>query len=378
MTTPTPAAPPDPSWDRAVLLALLDEWENQHHALFAGRLRRPVFRLTDDDGELGAWRPERREISMQRALLRGGSWVQVTDVLRHEMAHQYVSEALGVVGEPPHGPTFQRVCAERAIDARGAAAVELSEEAQRLLRRVERLLALAESSNPHEAELAATQAQALLTRHHLSLGGAALPEALAARAAALGARQLGAPKGRHFEYEYAVAAVLGAHFFVDCVWVSAFCARTLKRGQALEVCGRPEDIEIADYVYHFLTAQLDRSWAAHARQAGARGLRERLSFCLGVVRGFHGKLDAQRAALLAEGGAAGAGDASLALLAQSERAARDHLARRHPRLRLRGGSEWTPSAGYAAGLSEGRSLTLHKGVHAGPSGGAPLGLERER
>ncbi len=303
------------------------------------------------------------------------------------MAHQFVSEVLKVSDEPPHGPTFQRVCAERGIDARAAGAVALSEEAERLLRRVRRLLALAESDNEHEAELAAAQAQELLTRHHLSLGGAPVPDDLAARAAALGARQLGEPKSRHFQYEQAVAALLCDHFFVQVIWVGAFCARTLKRGQVLEVCGRHEDLEVAEYVYHFLTAQLDRSWAARQRAARVSGLRERLSFFLGVVRGFHQKLDAQRAARLAsdaltggaegsaEGGAAGT---ARALLDLSDREAREHLARRHPHTRLRRGAGWSPSEGYHAGLTEGQGLTLHKGLREGPAGGARLGLEHKR
>lgn len=388
MSTPnrTPNAqtepPPHPhtaEWDRAVLCEVMREWESQNYQLFGDALTPPTLSLTDAPTTLGGWRPDLRALSLQRALIRDASWVQVVEVLRHEMAHQYVSEVLKITHEPPHGPTFRAVCEARGIDAQGRVKVELSEEAARLLRRIERLLALAESDNEHEATLAAAQAQALITQHHLSVGGAPLPDDLSARAAALGARQLGAPKRRHFEYEHAVAHLLKDHFFVRCIWVSGFCARALKRGRVLEVCGRHEDLEISEYVYHFLMAQLERSWASHARKTGLSGARERLSYCLGVVQGFHHKLNAQREELLrAEGAARPPKEGSArALLALTGREVESFLNRRYPHTRSRSGGGWRPSGGYAAGVSEGRALTLHKGVQVGPSQGARLALEQK-
>ena len=52
-------------------------------------------------------------------------WTVVLEVLRHEMAHQYVDEVLGVHDETAHGPTFQAVCEARAIDGRAAGVLEV-------------------------------------------------------------------------------------------------------------------------------------------------------------------------------------------------------------------------------------------------------------
>ena len=53
-------------------------------------------------------------------------------------------------------------------DARAQGAPQLSTESQRILNRVKKLLALAESQETNEAELAARQAQSLIVKHHLN------------------------------------------------------------------------------------------------------------------------------------------------------------------------------------------------------------------
>src|SRR5436190_6614352 len=82
------------------------------------------------------------------------------------MGHQFVDEVLGIRSETSHGETFRRVCAERGIDAR-AAGVPVVEREERTLDRIRKLLALAGSSNQHEAEIAMRRAHELMLRHNV-------------------------------------------------------------------------------------------------------------------------------------------------------------------------------------------------------------------
>ena len=86
------------------------------------------------------------------------------------MAHQYVHEVLGKVDESAHGPAFRELCARLGIDA-GAAGVPAagapSADDARVLERIARLLALAESANVHEAQAAMNAAQRLMLKHNL-------------------------------------------------------------------------------------------------------------------------------------------------------------------------------------------------------------------
>src|SRR5262245_19660563 len=96
------------------------DWDNRER--FGGRLLPPVIRLSDSSVRLGQWHAATRTLELSRALVLGRPWLEVTSVVEHEMAHQYVDEFLKVRDETAHGETFRRVCAERGIDARAAGA----------------------------------------------------------------------------------------------------------------------------------------------------------------------------------------------------------------------------------------------------------------
>src|SRR5689334_14675118 len=86
-------------------------WDNRDR--FGGRLVAPVIALSDSTTHLGRWHSATRTLEISRALVLGRPWLEVTSVLEHEMAHQYVDEVLKVRTETAHGETFRRVCAER-------------------------------------------------------------------------------------------------------------------------------------------------------------------------------------------------------------------------------------------------------------------------
>src|SRR5262245_61963887 len=118
---------------------------------FGGQLVAPVIVLTIAERRLGQWSRATRTLELSRTLVLEQPWLEVTRVLEHEMAHQFVDEVLGVRDENPHGATFQRVCAERGIDARATSVPSASDaEAERALDKIRKLLALAGSDNQHE------------------------------------------------------------------------------------------------------------------------------------------------------------------------------------------------------------------------------------
>src|SRR5262249_12962391 len=160
---------------------------------------------------------------------------------------------------------------------------ETSGEEERIIERIARLLALAESPNVHEAEAAMAVAQKLMLKHNLegqkgrSMRGYAF-------------RHLGKPPGRITEAERILAALLGRHFFVEGIWVPVYRPLEGKRASVLEVCGTPSNLEIADYVHHFLTVTAERLWADHKRAKRILGNRDRRTFLAGVMTGFADKL----------------------------------------------------------------------------------------
>src|SRR5204862_3124484 len=116
---------------------------------FGRKLRRPQMELSDSATRLGAWFKQGRRLQVARRLLVVHGWGTLIEVLKHEMAHQYVDEVLGLDSEGAHGPSFRRVCEERGVDSRahGVPVAGEAASAAPVLDRIATLLALAGSTH---------------------------------------------------------------------------------------------------------------------------------------------------------------------------------------------------------------------------------------
>jgi hypothetical protein len=339
--------------ERLALRAVQRTYEDLNGSLFRFRLSPPAFELTQAESRLGRWVEPTRTIELARRLLLDETWGVLVEVLKHEMAHQFVSEVLGVRDEAQHGPLFRKVCAERGIDARAAGIPEPGAARHRDIERVAKLLALAQSSNEHEAQAAAVAAQRLMLKYNID-------SVLRGERAHYRFRHLGEPTGRVPEYQRILAAILGSHFFVQVIWVPVYRPLVGKRGSVLEVVGTDENLELADYVYAFLTQTAERLFARYQSSEGLRSRKSRQSYLSGVMSGFREKLDRERATSN-EQGLVWQGDGELAKYFRS----------RHPHIRFRRHAARTGGKAYAEGRRAGKSLVLHRGVQAGASDAAP-------
>jgi len=342
--------------EAALLRELRASYQDLNDSHFRGALRSPAFRLSDNLRRLGQWDPERRWLEISRSLVASEPWGVVLEVLKHEMAHQYVHEILGLSGESAHGPGFREVCQRLGIDARASG---LPEEAKgsddgqlghhKILERISQLLALAESTNVHEAEAAMSLAQKLMLKYNVDR-------------AALGSskgysfRHLGVPSGRINESERLLSIILGEHFFVETIWVPVYRPLEGKRGQVLEICGTPANLEMAAYVHAFLTQSAERLWLDHKRALGFSSNRERRVYLAGVMEGFRDKLRAE-ARRDREAGLVWVGDADLSV----------YYRKRHPHIRHTRSFGQERTAAHGAGRSAGRSLVLHRGMESSHS-----------
>jgi hypothetical protein len=335
--------------EAASVRALRATWDDLNHTYFNGLLRAPVIGLVDVQSQLGRWVRGTRQIELARRALTSLGWGQLVEVLKHEMAHQYVDEVLGVRDETAHGPAFQRVCEARGIDARasGDPAHAPTPEHAQVLERIAKLLALAESPNEHEAQAAMNAAQRLMLKHNLDAG-----RAKAVRGFVF--RHLGQPTGRTDEASTLIAVILKDFFFVETITVPVWRPREAARGSVLEVCGAPENVAMAEYVFSFLNHTADALWALHKRRSGIRGDRDRRQFRAGVMLGFWEKLKGERKSNEANG-LVWVGDPALA----------EYLRARYPRIRSvsRGGGQ--RGEAHAQGRAQGRELVLRKGVDGG-------------
>jgi hypothetical protein len=336
--------------ERALVRELARRYDEVNEDRFRDRLRRPLIALTDVTAVLGRWIRATRTLELQREFATTRPWLEVASVLEHEMAHQFVDEVMGIRDETAHGETFRRVCSERGIDARASGApVPAAEGDERTLDRIRKLLALAGSSNEHEAEIAMRRAHELMLRHNIEV----VPSGYEVR-------HLGDPLKRSNRVETEVMLLLGECFFVKVIRVPVYVAQAGKQGNVYEIAGTRANIEMAEHVYHFMLATADRLWAANRSDARVRGGRDRLAYQAGVVRGFRDKLTNERKQLRGTG-LVWVGDGNL-----------EHFYRaRHPRITTRRTYVRTGGA-HAAGREAGQRVVLHKPVTSSGTGGRLL------
>jgi hypothetical protein len=340
--------------ERLALRAARRVYEDLNQTLFRSALRTPTFELSDATGRLGRWVGTLRTLELARTLLSDHGWGVLVEVLKHEMAHQYADEVLGVRDEAPHGPTFRRLCAERGIDPRAAGAPRMERAAEEhVLERVAKLLALAESPNEHEAQAAMSAAQRLMLKHNLeTLTRDTRP--------VYDFRHLGAPSGRIGESQRLLAQILAEHFFVEVIWVPVWRPLEGRRGSVLEVCGSPENLELAEYVHAFVNHTGERLFREYRAADGRRGARERERFLAGLMAGFREKLESERKKSRAAG-----------LVWRGDGALHDFFRGRHPHIRMTRHATHSGTEAYARGKEAGRRLVVHRGVRAAASDSAP-------
>ena len=285
------------AFERQVLRGIAAEWENARWLVppdLQDALRPPLFSIRETHSRLGSWNPARREISLSRDLVSRHRWDDIRDVLLHEMAHQIAHEVFHATTERAHGDRFREAC--RMLNADPAASgrfrplrerlyrVEPMDAADRMVIRIRKLMALAESSNPNEARAAMAKAYELIARHNIGLIDRGERQTYISVFA-------GHPRLRHFREAYHLAHLLQDYYFVQGVWVQAWVAEKGKMGRVLEISGTRKNVQIAEYVHASVDRYIDSAWNAYRR--GKRlGRSRKTDFAIGIIQGFKSTLKA--------------------------------------------------------------------------------------
>ena len=231
---------------------------------------------------LGYFDPHTYQIGLNQKLMFGSKDKTIKDILRHEMAH-YMCFIEFKNDFKPHGEEFKSICARYGWDEQTKAqmnidlADELTEgdlKAEKLKQKFRALLKLSESDNPHEAELATLKANQLLIKHNLNK--------LESEESMICSQQILEAKRKNAKLT-AIYDIL-THFMVKPIFVYG------NKTVFLEVCGSPENIELAEYVANFLDLELENLWKIEKKK-GMSGLRAKNSFFTGVARGYSDKVN---------------------------------------------------------------------------------------
>lgn len=216
--------------------------------------------------------------------------------------------------------------------------------------KIRKLLALANSSNEHEAGVASKMAHDLVLKHNISMAS------VKAATAEFVVDSERAKKRQPVEQKF-VSQILRDHFFVRTI---------INKGTwELLFIGRPENVEVAKYVRDFLIRAFKDLYTIEAKKQGWTYGRNRNAFYLGVYKGLDEKLRAQKEARITKetGAALIVTDKALTAFIHSELGkVRDH----NPR--IAGDRE-----AVETGREHGRNLNIARGL-GGDAEGAGLAL----
>ncbi len=277
--------------DRRFLRGLLAEWENALWLLPASlrrMLNKPFFSISEIPGRLGSWDYQKREIIFNRELIHDGRWDDVKEVLLHEMAHQVAHEGFRAMSESAHGKKFQDACrllranpkasgTYRSLHERLHMGETLSQR-DKIVTKIHKLLALAESTNLNEAYAAMQKAHELILRHNVEL----IKDDTQQNYHCI---FLGKPRLRHFRETYHLAHLLQDFYFVQGVWIQAWVLEKEKMGRVLEISGTRSNVQIAEYVYDSVRRFIEMNWDGY-RQGKKFNRYRKTDFAVGVIDGF--------------------------------------------------------------------------------------------
>lgn len=211
---------------------------------------------------------------------------QLHQIIRHEVAHYLTFIAHGEYVQA-HGAEFRACCqqlgwgeevyrATICLEGEGNVS-EIGESS--VLRKVQKLMALATSSNTNEAEQAMIKSQQLLLKHNIEskyLGGEDDEKVFVKRI---------------LKQKKENAKMRAIAFILETFFVSPIYRRT-EGAIYLEIVGDAVNIEIAEYVASVLDLELEKLWKQAQKFANLKGMVAKNSFFLGLAKGYCNKIQA--------------------------------------------------------------------------------------
>ena len=309
----------------------------------------------EDPKRLGYFDSRNYQIGINKNLMMKAKPEVIDNILRHEWAH-FICYLTHKDQVSDHGKEYREICThfnwgENVYKAYGNIEEDNLKAApdetfEKVRSRIQKLLNLASSSNPHEAESATAKANELLLKHNLQFVDSNREEEVCVKKV-LVAKRMNAKLNALYD--------IMKHFFVQPVF---------NRGEgmvSLDVVGSRFNVEMADYVAKFLDQEFEFYWKkAQKENPNLKGTRKKNSYFLGLAKGFDYKLKNEKLSQAkAEQGA----------LIRVEAMLERQIKMAFPRLSKSSSSQGQVCQQSAAlGAKDGMSLSIRQGVSQGNRG----------
>jgi len=235
---------------------------NEHNRLVFSHLGKelevPNFAFNFSKSFWGMWSHKDRVLSLSYYLFRNLPWELVEETIKHEMAHMIVSDIWGDISDNgnSHGELFRKACLVMGIDDKARHSfddkINQVDEKNRVMDKVHKLFCLGESNHKAESELAISKAYELMTKYNIS-------NIEGKKERVFISRPVGLIWSKVPHYINILSNIISDNYFVKhiyCTYQYGYGRQT----RYIEFFGEAHNLDIAEYVFHFLLLEGERQW----------------------------------------------------------------------------------------------------------------------
>jgi len=302
----------------------------------------------------------------------------VLEILKHEMAHQYESDVLKT--SPGHGASFKQTCQKLGvhpnfIKSNGDITSDmldltttLASDAEKMIKKVEKLLSLATSDNEHEAQQASKKANDLIQKHNLDRLEPCSHDSYDQVTYCVFTHK----KKRVESIQKSILAILREFYFVDTVTCTRYDPQDLDSYKSIVLFGTQENLLVAEYVYHYLYRTGKTLWS-HNRVKSGYTRRDKVAFDMGFTNGIKTTLEKARSQITVPDKGSKTMTVTFKALATAIRQKNQaEVTRLFPKLKRSSYGSYFRGNAYNDGYQKGKSTLIKKGIHNNKAGATPL------
>jgi hypothetical protein len=223
---------------------------------------------------------------------------------------------------------------------------------EKLIEKIQKLLSLAQSSNEHEARLAAEKANELLIRHNINMSQLAFTDDDFTENEFRSYRRAG------MEDKY-VRWIISGYFFVDLITSRKFIKNAKGRVEkhiVLSMLGEKNNCSIASYTYNFLKLKFNDLWAEYKKDYDA-SIRSKQSYFHGLYTGLDEQLSKQKEKIMKET------ENNSNALVVVDAALQDFVKEKYPNLRYTNTYyNLRDSLAISDGIEHGKNIRINRGI----------------
>lgn len=258
---------------------------NRKRLLFNNKYYPLDFVVFEHPKVLGEYDPNYFQIKINKNLSYRSNDHHLKNILRHELAH-FMTHIIFGKNIQAHGKEFHSICkrfkfgtevSSATIELEGLSKTMSTNQEDKVINKIKKLLQLSKSDNKNEAELATCKANDLIRTHNLQfVDHPNTSEIETALVRVLESRRLNGKLQAIYKIMH--------HFYVAPIFSYG------ESSVSLELIGEKHNVICAEYVANFLDKTLEELYRISKVKEGISGTRAKNSFMLGVADGFINKI----------------------------------------------------------------------------------------